>query len=317
MYQYRDSSLVSVLDVNQTCGSGVVHRVSWVEPSQKWDISKSWPKALCDTNKMCGVYSTCEIDASPSCNCLKGFKPRSRGCVIWSGDLFDIRQFNDTAQNLHIRKAALLKGKDDRKPQYLKKIEGSLSPQKGGGLGIQEAGAPNKAHLSKLVWRLHQKPDELWGRVLKAKYFHDYDIMQAPKKADSSWTWRSVQSSIVTINTHAMWQVRTGNMVRFWTDHWILPDGRRKPTPRPARVPSFRFASAEEGEATTVLNGIRWAQDRGHQQVIIKTDAEAIYTFCRTGGANISWTMKAILQDCLALFVSFVNIRINFAPSSL
>ncbi|KAF6156818.1 hypothetical protein GIB67_017352 [Kingdonia uniflora] len=184
IYQHRDSSLVSVLAVNQTSGNGVVHRVSWVEPNRKWDISKSWPKDLCDTYKMCGAYSSCDIDASPSCNCLKGFKPRSpqawrvtdnsqgcvhetplnctkgddfltftgiklpdttntwvnmsmdfeecrvkclnncscmaytnmnvtgrgSGCVIWSGDLFDIRQFNGTTQNLYIRKAASEKG---------------------------------------------------------------------------------------------------------------------------------------------------------------------------------------------------------------
>ncbi|KAF6135145.1 hypothetical protein GIB67_035216 [Kingdonia uniflora] len=83
-----------------------------------------------------------------------------------------------------------------------------------------------------------------------------------------------------------------------------------------ARVSSYRFASAKEGEALAILNGIRWAQEWGHQQTIIETDVEAIYTFCRTGCANISWTTKAILQECLALFVSFVNIHINFAPRS-
>ncbi|KAF6153175.1 hypothetical protein GIB67_031129 [Kingdonia uniflora] len=55
---------------------------------------------------------------------------------------------------------------------------------------------------------------------------------QAPKKADSSWTWRSVQSSIVTINNHSLWQIRTGQRVQFWTDPWIPHDGRRKPNPR-------------------------------------------------------------------------------------
>ncbi|KAF6144604.1 hypothetical protein GIB67_006096, partial [Kingdonia uniflora] len=37
-----------------------------------------------------------------------------------------------------------------------------------------------------------------------------------------------------------------------------------------ARVSSYRFASAEEGEATAVLNAIRWAQERGHQLSLSK-----------------------------------------------
>ncbi|KAF6146621.1 hypothetical protein GIB67_008907 [Kingdonia uniflora] len=84
-----------------------------------------------------------------------------------------------------------------------------------------------------------------------------------------------------------------------------------------ARVSSHRFASAEEGEAVAVLARILWARERGNMKTIVETDAEAISSFCKMGEANISWTTKAILQDCLALLNSTsLDIRICCAPRS-
>ncbi|KAF6172923.1 hypothetical protein GIB67_035477 [Kingdonia uniflora] len=82
------------------------------------------------------------------------------------------------------------------------------------------------------------------------------------------------------------------------------------------RVSTHKFASSEEGEAITVLEGVHWARVRGNLKVIIETDAEAIYSFYRNGGANIAWSTKAILQDCLALIDPGINIRICCAPRS-
>ncbi|KAF6154490.1 hypothetical protein GIB67_028382, partial [Kingdonia uniflora] len=79
-----------------------------------------------------------------------------------------------------------------------------------------------------------------------------------------------------------------------------------------ARASSLRFASSEEGDALAVQDGVLWAQERGLQRVIIETDAEAIHSFCKNGKTMISWTTKAILQDCLVLFGQFINISICY-----
>ncbi|KAF6168040.1 hypothetical protein GIB67_011425 [Kingdonia uniflora] len=83
-----------------------------------------------------------------------------------------------------------------------------------------------------------------------------------------------------------------------------------------ARISLCKFASAEEGEAVAVLAEIQWARGRGHMKNIIETDAEAIFSFCKMGGANISWTTKAILQDCLTILDTSPDICICFAPRS-
>ncbi|KAF6170485.1 hypothetical protein GIB67_031893 [Kingdonia uniflora] len=83
-----------------------------------------------------------------------------------------------------------------------------------------------------------------------------------------------------------------------------------------ARVSSRQFASSKEGEALAVMDGVLWAKARGVLKVVIETDAEAICPFCKNGCAAVSWTTKNILQDCLALFHLFVDIRICYVPRS-
>ncbi|KAF6171693.1 hypothetical protein GIB67_007214 [Kingdonia uniflora] len=82
------------------------------------------------------------------------------------------------------------------------------------------------------------------------------------------------------------------------------------------RGSTCRVASAEEGEALAVMEGILWARKRGIPRVNIETDAEAISLFCENGAADVFWTTKAILQDCMNLFSSFVDICISYVPRS-
>ncbi|KAF6156613.1 hypothetical protein GIB67_014592 [Kingdonia uniflora] len=185
------------------------------------------------------------------------------------------------------------KRKEANKPLYLKKWKEICRLKREGGLGIREAETTNKAYLSKLVWRLHQKSDDLWGQVLKAKYFPRCNILQALPKADASWTWRSIQSAIGNINTNSCWQIRT------------------------ARFSSCRFTSSEEGEALAILGGVKWAREQGLTRVNMETDVEAIFSFCQTGSASISWSFKVILHDTLALYKHFENICISYTPRSV
>ncbi|KAF6177138.1 hypothetical protein GIB67_025475 [Kingdonia uniflora] len=66
-----------------------------------------------------------------------------------------------------------------------------------------------------------------------------------------------------------------------------------------SRGSTCRFAFAKEGEALAVMKDILWARTRGIPRVNVETDVEAISLFCGNGVADVSWTTKAILQDCL------------------
>ncbi|KAM6585093.1 hypothetical protein CsatB_012095 [Cannabis sativa] len=68
------SSIISRLSVNST---GYLERYTWIESSQSW--SRFWyaPKDQCDSYKECGVYGICDSNASPVCQCPKGFGPKN------------------------------------------------------------------------------------------------------------------------------------------------------------------------------------------------------------------------------------------------
>lgn len=48
-----------------------------------------------------------------------------------------------------------------------------------GRLGFRNLEVFSKALLAKQVWRLIQEPSSLAGQILKAKYFHSFDILEA------------------------------------------------------------------------------------------------------------------------------------------
>ncbi|XP_062087401.1 receptor-like serine/threonine-protein kinase SD1-8 [Humulus lupulus] len=68
------SSIISRLFVNP---SGFLERYTWIESSQSW--SRFWyaPKDQCDNYRECGVYGICDSNASPVCQCPKGFAPKN------------------------------------------------------------------------------------------------------------------------------------------------------------------------------------------------------------------------------------------------
>ncbi|XP_052114851.1 receptor-like serine/threonine-protein kinase SD1-8 isoform X1 [Arachis duranensis] len=71
--------------------SGELQRLTWIESTQAWN--KFWyaPKDQCDYYRECGAYGVCDANASPVCQCVKGFRPKnpqawnlrdgSNGCV--------------------------------------------------------------------------------------------------------------------------------------------------------------------------------------------------------------------------------------------
>ncbi|KAL2615265.1 hypothetical protein AAZV13_08G055600 [Glycine max] len=67
-------SLFSRLSVNSI---GELQRLTWIQSTQVWN--KFWyaPKDQCDNYKECGAYGVCDTNASPVCQCIKGFRPRN------------------------------------------------------------------------------------------------------------------------------------------------------------------------------------------------------------------------------------------------
>ncbi|XP_065637681.1 G-type lectin S-receptor-like serine/threonine-protein kinase At4g27290 [Quercus suber] len=79
-YTLKNKSLISRVVVNQT--SHTRDRYIWIETEKVWKVYSSIPRDYCDSYGPCGANGNCILTASPVCQCLKAFKPKSP--ELWS-----------------------------------------------------------------------------------------------------------------------------------------------------------------------------------------------------------------------------------------
>ncbi|GLT46750.1 hypothetical protein SLA2020_204800 [Shorea laevis] len=76
IFYLKKKSGITRLIVNQTTSKG--ERYLWNEDTGTWTETNHFPWDDCDTYGTCGAYGTCVSTALPSCQCLRGFKPKSQ-----------------------------------------------------------------------------------------------------------------------------------------------------------------------------------------------------------------------------------------------
>ncbi|XP_027353645.1 G-type lectin S-receptor-like serine/threonine-protein kinase At4g27290 [Abrus precatorius] len=75
MFTLKNSSVISIIVLNQTLS--LRQRLTWIPQTKTWTVYQSLPEDGCDVYNVCGAYGKCVINASPICQCLEGFKPKS------------------------------------------------------------------------------------------------------------------------------------------------------------------------------------------------------------------------------------------------
>ncbi|KAK7272328.1 hypothetical protein RJT34_28847 [Clitoria ternatea] len=73
-YSMYNSSIISrfVMDV-----SGQIKQLSWLEPTQQWNLFWSQPRKQCEVYAFCGSFGSCTENSMPYCSCVSGFEPKS------------------------------------------------------------------------------------------------------------------------------------------------------------------------------------------------------------------------------------------------
>ncbi|KAL6203064.1 hypothetical protein ACLB2K_026768 [Fragaria x ananassa] len=61
-----------------------------------------------------------------------------------------------------------------------------------GGIGFKDHHTYNKALLTKHCWKLINRPNSLWGKVMKARYFPNSNFLNAKKGSQPSWVWNNL-----------------------------------------------------------------------------------------------------------------------------
>jgi hypothetical protein len=75
----------------------------------------------------------------------------------------------------------------------------------------------NSCLLVKWIWKIHQEPDELWFRLIKAKYLNGCNFFSAPSKGSSQF-WKGLHKVKHLFKWGALFKVKIGLNCRFWHD---------------------------------------------------------------------------------------------------
>ncbi|CAJ1978652.1 unnamed protein product [Sphenostylis stenocarpa] len=74
-YTLKNSSVISIIVLNKTLN--LRQRITWIPHTRTRSVYQSLPQDSCDVYNVCGANGNCVINASPVCQCLEGFKPKS------------------------------------------------------------------------------------------------------------------------------------------------------------------------------------------------------------------------------------------------
>ncbi|KAL2895371.1 hypothetical protein RDABS01_011280 [Bienertia sinuspersici] len=108
--------------------------------------------------------------------------------------------------------------KQEERKQAWVAWEKLYQPKKEGGLGVRDMKAFNKALLAKQAWRILTNESSLMARVLKGKYFHTSNFMEAKVSQNASYTWRSILFSRNLLSRGLRKIVGMGSTIKIWED---------------------------------------------------------------------------------------------------
>ena len=105
---------------------------------------------------------------------------------------------------------------------HLVKWEVVCADKEKGGLGLRKLVCLNKALLGKWIWRFARAKEELWKKVLEAKYGQE-DFGWRTRKANGVFrvgVWKEILKESAWCWENMVFKVGKGNKIRFWTDPW-------------------------------------------------------------------------------------------------
>lgn len=119
-----------------------------------------------------------------------------------------------------IRAKFLWQGAEEKFRYHMAKWEMVARPKDQGGLGIINTKLMNECLIVKWIWKIMQEPDDLWFRILKAKYMDDRGFFYSDSKGSSQF-WQGLHKVKHLFKWGAIYKVENGQHCSFWQDVWV------------------------------------------------------------------------------------------------
>ena len=95
-------------------------------------------------------------------------------------------------------------------------------------MGFKEITDFNTAMLGKQLWRLIEKPNNLFYRVFKGRYYRNASPLEPIRSYSLSYGWQSIVSARSLLNIWLIKRVGSSSSISVWNDLW-LPTTRSRP----------------------------------------------------------------------------------------
>lgn len=80
--------------------------------------------------------------------------------------------------------------------------------------------------MTKVGWNLCARKDDLWARVIRAKYKCGDDVLSViDSKRNGTNLWKGIVKTSDTVKSNLIWLMRNGRRIRFMEDCWVLSQG--------------------------------------------------------------------------------------------
>ncbi|CAL1410544.1 unnamed protein product [Linum trigynum] len=109
---------------------------------------------------------------------------------------------------------------EERKTPWVAR-ESLICTKEQGGMGFRDLKGFNIALLARQLWHLHQRPESLVSRIMKAKYHKNVNILEARIGYRPSYVWRSLMGVQEFLVDGLRWKIGHGSAVRIWGDRWL------------------------------------------------------------------------------------------------
>lgn len=96
------------------------------------------------------------------------------------------------------------------------------SPKSWGGLGLRAAHKINQASMVKVGWQLATKKEDLWVKVIRAKYKCGSDLLpRIGKDKPGSNLWKGICHTWDHVEKNLVWRLGDGATINVWRDNWL------------------------------------------------------------------------------------------------
>lgn len=136
---------------------------------------------------------------------------------VCDGFLLSAKGF--TFKNGYNQIQIFLEGADDAFKYHTAKWISICKPKNHGGLGIINIEIMNQCLLTKWIQKIESGSEELWCKLVKAKYMKSGNFFCSGQKGTSQF-WKGLHKIKHLFKWGAEYRVHKGDKVRFWHDAW-------------------------------------------------------------------------------------------------